>query len=86
MSIFRAMQGEDEPGAPFGAKGVAMITIELSQTEIAILMDMIDTCISDLHDEIRRTDSFDFKEELKQRKAILSKLRHQLQQSTGSPA
>lgn len=60
-----------------------MITIELSQTEIAILMDMIDTCISDLHSEIHHTDSFDFKEILKQRKEVLSKLRNQLEQSSG---
>lgn len=60
-----------------------MITIELSQTEIAILMDMIDTCISDLHSEIHHTDSFDFKEILKQRKEVLSKLHNQLEQSSG---
>lgn len=60
-----------------------MITIELNQAEIAILMEMIDTCISDLHSEIHHTDSYDFKEILKQRKEVLSKLRRQLQQSTG---
>lgn len=57
-----------------------MITIEFTSEELAMLLDMLETCISDLHSEIHHTDSYEYKEQLKTRKNILLKLHHQLQQ------
>lgn len=58
-----------------------MITIELSPDEQAALIEMLETCITDMHSEIRRTSSHDYKEDLKKRRDILVKLYNQLQHS-----
>jgi hypothetical protein len=45
------------------------------------LIDMIENCISDLRTEIRDTDRLDYKEMLKNRKALLTKLVESLYQA-----
>lgn len=59
-----------------------MITIELTREEQGMLIEMLESCLADLHSEIHHTDRFDYREDLKKRKEILIKLRNQLQQST----
>ncbi|MGC9324021.1 MAG: hypothetical protein ACP5G0_04650 [Desulfomonilia bacterium] len=51
-----------------------MIQIDLSGEEVALLVDVLETCISDIRMEIADTDSKDYREELKQRKEVLKKI------------
>ena len=56
-----------------------MFNIHLDEEEKAILLDLVETCISDLHEEISRTENLDYKTMLKGRKAVLIKLFESLQ-------
>ena len=51
-----------------------MFTIHLKEEERAILLEMLESCISDLKSEISSTDNLEYKTMLKGRKAILIKL------------
>ncbi len=55
-----------------------MIQLQLNENERAILVELLETCISDLRVEITGTDSLDYKEMLKQRKEVLLKLQKAL--------
>ncbi|HSG80616.1 MAG TPA: hypothetical protein VLC48_00080 [Gemmatimonadota bacterium] len=50
-----------------------MIQIELSDTEMRILAEILETAYSDLRMEIANTDSKDFRDMLKERKAVIAK-------------
>jgi len=50
-----------------------MIEIELSDTEMRILAEILETAYSDLRMEIANTDSKDFRDMLKERKAVIAK-------------
>jgi hypothetical protein len=52
----------------------AMIELNLTNEERDMLKNLLETCISDLRVEIVRTESLDYKDELKQRKIVLLKL------------
>jgi hypothetical protein len=56
-----------------------MIHLDLNEEEKAILLEMLETCISDLRVEITDTDNLDYKTMLKGRKATLIKLFESLQ-------
>jgi hypothetical protein len=62
----------------FTGKGGEMIQLQLNENERAILVELLETCISDLRVEITGTDSLDYKEMLKQRKEVLLKLQQAL--------
>lgn len=51
-----------------------MFKIELSQEEEKILLETLQSYLSDLRYEIADTDSFDYRERLKLRKAVLEKI------------
>ena len=51
-----------------------MIQINLTQDEIQLLKNLLDTYLEDLRVEIHATDNMDYKEMLRSRKAILLKL------------
>ena len=55
-----------------------MVQLELTEEERLILHQLLESCISDLRVEIAGTDSYDYKDMLKQRKEILLKLEHAL--------
>ncbi|HOV06715.1 MAG TPA: hypothetical protein PLV27_05595 [Anaerolineaceae bacterium] len=55
-----------------------MIQLQLNENERAILVELLETCISDLRVEITGTDSLDYKEMLKQKKEVLMKLQQAL--------
>jgi len=55
-----------------------MIQLELDEEERTILLQLLDTCISDLRVEISNTDNMSYKEMLKQRKETLLKLQQAL--------
>lgn len=61
-----------------------MFNIHLDEDEKAILLDLVETCISDLHEEISRTENLDYKTMLKGRKAVLVKLFESLQEAEQS--
>jgi len=56
-----------------------MTTIELNEEEAGILLDILESHMSDLRMEIADTDSMDFREDLKAREAFLKKLIGRLQ-------
>jgi hypothetical protein len=50
-----------------------VISLELSNEESEILVDVLTSHLSDLRMEIADTDQMDFREQLKQRKAVIEK-------------
>ncbi|HKK43932.1 MAG TPA: hypothetical protein VJ964_00300 [Balneolaceae bacterium] len=50
-----------------------MVNLDLSQSELDILKEILDTTISDLRMEIADTDKYDHRELLKKRKRVLEK-------------
>lgn len=55
-----------------------MIQIEIDEEERTILLQLLDTCISDLRVEISNTDNMNYKEMLRHRKETLLKLQQAL--------
>jgi hypothetical protein len=53
--------------------------LHLDEEEKKILLELLDTCISDLRQEIAGTDNINYKSMLKQRKQVLIKLFQALQ-------
>ena len=51
-----------------------MANLELNPEELEVLEETLDRSISDLAVEVGHTDSHDFKDRLKQRKAVLQRL------------
>jgi len=63
-----------------------VFNLHLDEEEKAILLELVETCISDLHTEISRTENLDYKTILKGRKAVLVKLFESLQVSEIEPS
>ncbi len=57
-----------------------MIQLDLKPNEIRILLEVLDSYLSDLRMEIADTDRLDFREMLKQRKEVLLKVQEVLRQ------
>ncbi|MEL7589882.1 MAG: hypothetical protein AAGU17_01115 [Anaerolineaceae bacterium] len=55
-----------------------MIQLQLSEDERLILLQLLDSCVSDLRVEIAGTDNINYKDMLKQRKEVLIKLQQAL--------
>ena len=51
-----------------------MIKMELSVEELIILVDLLDTAISEIRMEIMQTDNRDYRKMLQQREVLLKKL------------
>jgi hypothetical protein len=58
-----------------------MVQLDLSEEERQILLEVLETALSDLRMEIADTDRMDFREMLKERKAVLSKVIEALQEA-----
>jgi hypothetical protein len=56
-----------------------MVYIQLDEEERTMLLQLLDTCLSDLRQEIVGTDNYNYKDMLKQRREVLLKLLHALQ-------
>ena len=56
-----------------------MVYLHLDEQERTILLELLDSCVSDLRQEIAGTDNFNYKDMLKQRKNVLFKLQQALQ-------
>jgi hypothetical protein len=55
-----------------------MATLELSAEESRLLREVLESFMSDLRMEIADTDLFDFREQLKEKKRVLSELLERL--------
>ena len=55
-----------------------MVQLELTEEDRLILLQLLESCISDLRVEIAGTDNFNYKDMLKQRKEILLRLEQAL--------
>ncbi|HAL17028.1 MAG TPA: hypothetical protein DCP32_09855 [Anaerolineaceae bacterium] len=62
-----------------------MIQINLTQDEIQLLKNLLDTYLEDLRVEIHATDNMDYKEMLRSRKVILLKLMEALPKEQNLP-
>jgi hypothetical protein len=51
-----------------------MLTLELSDSEQALLRDVLETAVSEMGTEISGTDSKDFRDDLKDRREVLLKV------------
>ncbi len=60
-----------------------MIQLDLSSEEKQVLLELLESTLSDLRMEIADTDRMDFREMLKDRKAVLTKLIEALQPTGG---
>lgn len=60
-------------------EGGIMVQIDLSPDEVEVLVEVLNTCISNLRMEICDTDRKDFREEIKERKELLMKVVEALQ-------
>lgn len=58
-----------------------MIQIDLDQHEIETLVDVLENYLSELRMEISDTDSYDFRQMLKGRKAVVQKVLDELRHS-----
>lgn len=58
-----------------------MVTLTLKDEEAQILTNLVEHCLMDLRDEIRRTENFEYKMMLELREQILRKLLNQLGKS-----
>ncbi len=56
-----------------------MVQIELNEQEQNVLCLELSCTLSDLRAEIGRTDSYDYREKLKEREAVLNKVRGALE-------
>jgi hypothetical protein len=73
--------GCPKQGGPFSfsRKEGEVIRLQLDEGERTVLHQLLESCISDLHDEIANTDNADYKDMLKGRKAVVVKLLEALQ-------
>ena len=62
-----------------------MVQIELTSEERDILLSLLDGCLSDLHSEIIRTENYEYREMLKNRRLALLKLSDALSKSKETP-
>lgn len=58
-----------------------MINLDITNDEKSILIDVLESYLSDLRMEIADTDKMDFREELKDKKEVLNKVLAQLQKA-----
>jgi hypothetical protein len=56
-----------------------MIQLNLSEDEMLVLKDLVETCLADLREEIHSTDNLDYKEMLKKRREIVIKLQQEIE-------
>jgi hypothetical protein len=62
------------------------MNLELSDAERALLAEIVEGAYGDLREEIYKTETFDYKEQLKAREALLTGIRAKLQGGTNAPA
>jgi hypothetical protein len=63
-----------QPWRPTSAQEATMLHIDLTTEERDLLEQMLDACLIDLRGEVSATHSHQYKEDLKQREALLRKI------------
>jgi hypothetical protein len=58
-----------------------MVTLDLNEDEKQVLIDLLDDCLTDLRMEICDTDNIVYKQNLKNRKAVIRKIIAELQRA-----
>lgn len=58
-----------------------MVTLTLKDEEAQILTNLVEHCLMDLRDEIRRTENFEYKMMLELREQVFKKMLLQLRKS-----
>ena len=61
-----------------------MIHLDLDSTEQKILLETLESYLSDLSYEIADTDKFDFREQLKARRTVLNKILDAVKHTQGA--
>jgi hypothetical protein len=61
-----------------------MLRVDLSSGDVQVLLEVLESYLSDLRMEIADTDRMDFREMLKERKAVLLKVQEALQRQGGA--
>jgi hypothetical protein len=61
-----------------------VIRIELNPTEAQALQHALRSYLSDLHDEIAHTDSYDYREQLRREQSLLDGLLHRIGATAGA--
>lgn len=60
-----------------------MATLEMNDDENEVLLELLESAISDLHTEIGHTDSADYRNALKNKRALVATLLERLRKATG---
>lgn len=63
-----------------------MFTMDITDEERSILIELLQSCLSDLKTEILRSEGHDYKEYLKARRAVLMRLYNELLAQANVPA
>ncbi len=66
--------------------GSAVMVLELEAEELEILAEVVERSLGDLHAEIRETDDYDFRYELKAKQSLLKGILERVKQEQVSPA
>jgi hypothetical protein len=62
------------------------MVLELEVEELDVLAEVVEQSLGDLHAEIRETDAYDFRYELKAKQSLLKGILERLKQEQVSPA
>lgn len=62
------------------------MVLELEAEELEVLADVVEQCLGDLRAEIRETDDYNFRYELKARQSLLRGILERLKREQVSPA
>ena len=66
---------------PEGPRGEGIMQIILDEYENRVLRESIEDTLSNMREEVYKTESFDYREQLKRRKAALEAVRERLMQA-----
>ena len=77
----RNKQGSDREPTFRLQRGNKMVNLELSDQELLILTETLQSFLSDLSYEISNTALHDYREQLKARRAVLEKIKNELEQA-----
>lgn len=72
--VYLGLEGTASPVRWHSMETVTVLDVDLTEDEIDELRHVLESYLSDLRMEIADTDSFDFREMLKRRKQVISKV------------
>jgi hypothetical protein len=69
---------DPKPGMPSGRMEMAVVELDISKADAVSLREILESALADLRYEINNTDSYDFKEKLRERQSLLERVIGQL--------